>query len=270
MNCAFPGDKGERESNLDQGTCSMCSGSSIKSFGFSDLQFSRKSYYLMSRNRWCDIQNGYKTILEHLLTIWFDSGSIGNLKIILILAGLMIALTSISHEHSSKTNNIQSDHQQECQSLGFCDQYIWSVLRKEDGDELFEVNKNWERFLHHFIVILLYFFQFARSICIRKFLFDCDGSHYLIFKSICMYPIWNINVVVYYEDISSWKLDSFGVQQKDFDLIHQRDNFSEWAHLGLVNYYVIFAPKKPHISKTFCGGFSCRIAKIFSSKLWAW
>ncbi len=64
MNCAFPSDKGERESILDQGTCSMCSGSSIKSFVSSDLQFSRKSWYLISRNRCSDVQNGYKTILE--------------------------------------------------------------------------------------------------------------------------------------------------------------------------------------------------------------
>ncbi len=46
------------------------------------------------------------------LTIWFDSGSTGNLKIIPILAGLMIALTSLFHVNSNKTNNIQSDNQQ--------------------------------------------------------------------------------------------------------------------------------------------------------------
>ncbi len=45
------------------------------------------------------------------LTIWFDSGSSGNLKIIPILAELMIALTSLFHANSNKTNNIQSDHQ---------------------------------------------------------------------------------------------------------------------------------------------------------------
>ncbi len=45
------------------------------------------------------------------LTIWFDSGSSGNLKIIPILAGLMIALTYLFHVNSNKTNNIQSDHQ---------------------------------------------------------------------------------------------------------------------------------------------------------------
>ncbi len=52
----------------------MCSGSSIKSFVSSDLQFSRKSWYLMSRNRCSDVQNGYKTILEcssnHLVRFW--------------------------------------------------------------------------------------------------------------------------------------------------------------------------------------------------------
>ncbi len=74
MNCAFPDDKGERRSNLDQGTCSMCTRSSINSFGSSDLQFSRKTWYLMSRNRSSDIKNGYKMILErssnHLVRFW--------------------------------------------------------------------------------------------------------------------------------------------------------------------------------------------------------
>ncbi len=45
------------------------------------------------------------------LTIWCDSGSSGNLKIIPISAGLMIALTSLFQANSNKTNNIQSDHQ---------------------------------------------------------------------------------------------------------------------------------------------------------------
>ncbi len=44
-------------------------------------------------------------------TIWFDSGSSGNLKIIPILAELMIALTSLFHANPNKTNNIQSNHQ---------------------------------------------------------------------------------------------------------------------------------------------------------------
>ncbi len=52
----------------------MCSGSSIKSIVSSDLQFSRKSWYLMSRNRCSDVKNGYKTILErssnHLVRFW--------------------------------------------------------------------------------------------------------------------------------------------------------------------------------------------------------
>ncbi len=70
---AFPCDKGERESNLDQGTSSMCSGSLIKSFVSSDLQFSCKSWYLMGRNRCSDVQNGYETILEHSSNhlVWF-------------------------------------------------------------------------------------------------------------------------------------------------------------------------------------------------------
>ncbi len=74
MNCAFPGEKGERESNLDQGSCSMCSRSSIKSFGSSDLQFLHKSWYFMNRNQWIDVWNGYKMILErssnHLAWFW--------------------------------------------------------------------------------------------------------------------------------------------------------------------------------------------------------
>ncbi len=66
----------------------------------------------MSMNRCSDVQNGYKKILERSLNIWFVPGSIGNLKIITILAGLMIALTSLFHANSNKTNNnIQSDYQ---------------------------------------------------------------------------------------------------------------------------------------------------------------
>ncbi len=51
------------------------------------------------------------------LTIWFDSGSIGNLKIIPILAGLMIAHTSLFHANSRKQitskvtiNNVKELH----------------------------------------------------------------------------------------------------------------------------------------------------------------
>ncbi len=111
MNCTFPGDKGEREPKIDQGTWSMSSRSSIKSFVSSDLQFLHKTCYFTCRNQWCDINNGYRMILECSLTFWFDSGSIGNLKIIPVLAELMIAFTSLFHSNSNKTNNIQSDHQ---------------------------------------------------------------------------------------------------------------------------------------------------------------
>ncbi len=55
-----------------------------------------------------DIKRSWKVPL----TIWFDPGSSGNLKIIPILAGLMIALTSLFHANSNKTNNIQRHHQQ--------------------------------------------------------------------------------------------------------------------------------------------------------------
>ncbi len=58
----------------------------IKSFGSSDLQFQHKTWYLTSRNQCCDVQNGHKRILESSLTIWFDSGSTDNSKIIPILA----------------------------------------------------------------------------------------------------------------------------------------------------------------------------------------
>ncbi len=110
MNCVFPGDKGEREPIIDQGTWSMCSWFSMKSFGSSDLQFSCNPWYPVGRN-WCsDVQNEYKAILERFHTIWINSGSIGNFKIILILAGLMIVLTSLFHANPYKTNNIQSDH----------------------------------------------------------------------------------------------------------------------------------------------------------------
>ncbi len=97
--------KGKLEMN--QRTWSMCSRSSNKSFWWSDLQFQHKSWYLISRNPCCDIQNGYKTILEFSLNIWFDSGSIGNFKIIPILAGLMIPHTSLFHANLNKLNNIQ-------------------------------------------------------------------------------------------------------------------------------------------------------------------
>ncbi len=66
--------RGKGEPKIDQATCSICSRSSIKSFGSSNLQFSRKSWYFMSRNRCSDVQNGYKTILErssnHLVRFW--------------------------------------------------------------------------------------------------------------------------------------------------------------------------------------------------------
>ncbi len=104
---------GWKKSKIDQGSLSMCSRSSMKSFGSSDLQFLHKTrYFTWCRNQCCDVQNGYKTIVEPSFNNWFNFGSVGNLKIIPILAGLMIALTSISNANSNKTNNIQSYHQQ--------------------------------------------------------------------------------------------------------------------------------------------------------------
>ncbi len=84
----------------------MCSRSSIKSFGSSDLQFLHKIWYLMNRNQCCNIRNGYKMILERSFAIWFNYGIIGNLKIFPILAGLMIAHSSLFHANSNKKNNI--------------------------------------------------------------------------------------------------------------------------------------------------------------------
>ncbi len=103
--------EGKRESKIDEGTCGMCSGSSIKFFNLqifnlhinpsiSRVEIDAVTYRMLIKWSW---------IVP--LTIWFDSGSIGNLKIIPILAGLMIANTSLFHANSNKTNNIQSDHQ---------------------------------------------------------------------------------------------------------------------------------------------------------------
>ncbi len=77
----------------------------------------------MSRNRCSDVQNGYKMILERSFTVWFDSGRIGNLKIIPILAGLMIALTSHFNANSNKTKNIVSDHQHSLSSIDTAENY---------------------------------------------------------------------------------------------------------------------------------------------------
>ncbi len=60
-------------------------------------------------------------------TIWFDSGSSGNLKIIPILAGLMIALTSLFHANSNKTNNIQSDHQHWYSFISIEEMMSWKI-----------------------------------------------------------------------------------------------------------------------------------------------
>ncbi len=70
------------------------------------------------------------------LTIWFDSGSIGNFKIIPILAGLMIACTSLFHANSNKTNNIQSDHQHILSSINAAENYhpINFILRCSNLD----------------------------------------------------------------------------------------------------------------------------------------
>ncbi len=73
MNCAFPGDKSERESKMDQGTWSMCSKSLIKSFGSSHLQFLHKTWYLTSRNRCCNdqmISNNPGKYPYHLVRFW--------------------------------------------------------------------------------------------------------------------------------------------------------------------------------------------------------
>ncbi len=112
MNCAFPGDKGESGTKIDQGTCSMCSRSSSNLF---DLQIF--NFYMNPGILWVGIDAvTYRMDIKRSwnipLTIWFDSGSSGNIKIIPMLAGLMIALTSLFHANSNKTNNIQSDHQQ--------------------------------------------------------------------------------------------------------------------------------------------------------------
>ncbi len=70
--------------------------------------FSCKSWYFMSRNQCCDVQNDIKQSWNVPLTILFDSGSSGNLKIIPILAGLMIALTSLFNANSKHSKQITS------------------------------------------------------------------------------------------------------------------------------------------------------------------
>ena len=57
------------------------------------------------------------------LTIWFNPGSSGNLKIIPILAGLTIVLTFLFHANSNKTNNTQSDHQHSLLSINAAENY---------------------------------------------------------------------------------------------------------------------------------------------------
>ncbi len=97
-----------RHHNRSRSKVYACSGSLKKSFGSLNLQFQHKAWYLTSRNQCCDVQN----VLECSLAIWFDSETMDNFKIIPILAGLMVAHTSIFHSSSIKTNNIQSDHWQ--------------------------------------------------------------------------------------------------------------------------------------------------------------
>ncbi len=94
--------RGKGNQKLGQGLMSMCLGSLIKIFGAKDLQLQHKTCYLTSRNWWRDVQHGYRTILEHFCTTWFDSGNICNFKIISILAGLMIAHTSLFYANSNK------------------------------------------------------------------------------------------------------------------------------------------------------------------------
>ncbi len=71
------------------------------------------------------------------LTIWFDFGSrsIGSLKIIPIVAGLMIALTSLFHANSNKTNNIQSDHQHFVYSI----LWNWYIIQFRLSLEIFRI-----------------------------------------------------------------------------------------------------------------------------------
>ncbi len=112
MICSFPGDKGEREPKTDQGRCSMCSGSSIKPFVSSDLQFSHKSWYLMSRNQCSDVQNGYKTILERSSTQLVRFWKLRQPQDHSNLGWIDDCTYFPFHGNSNKTNNIQSDHQQ--------------------------------------------------------------------------------------------------------------------------------------------------------------
>ncbi len=120
MNCAS---QVYNYQNRSRNKVYACSWSLNKFFGSSNIQFQHKTWNLASRNLCCDVQNEYRTILERSHTICFDTGSIDNFKIIPILAGLMIALTSLFHANSNITNNIQSDHQHSLSSANAAENY---------------------------------------------------------------------------------------------------------------------------------------------------
>ncbi len=120
---ALPVDKGERGTKIDQGTCSMFLRSLIIFFYFQIFNF-----HVNPGISWVGIdavtyRMDIKRPWNFSLTIWLNSGSSGNLGIIPILAGLMIALTSLFNANSNKTNNIQSDHQHSLSSVDAADNY---------------------------------------------------------------------------------------------------------------------------------------------------
>ncbi len=94
------------------------------------------------------------------LIIWFDSGSSGNLKIIPILAGLIIALTSLFHANSNKTNNIQSDHKQWL--------VFWCMLTMT-----FKIFSMYPKNKYSFHLVLHNFWKMNNIITVSKSSFQC-------------------------------------------------------------------------------------------------
>ncbi len=123
MNCAFPGDKGKGDQIwiMEQVVCVQDLESNLL-----DLQI----FNFYTKPGILHIGINHMTSRIHIkrswnvpLTIWFDSGSSVNLKIIPILAGLIIALTSLFHANSNKSNNIQSDHQHSLSNVDAAENY---------------------------------------------------------------------------------------------------------------------------------------------------
>ncbi len=99
----------------DQGTWSMCARFSIKSFGFSDIKFSHKTWSLTSRNRCCDIQNRYRTILERSLAIVVPrlKGTAILEKTVLVICKIydvILCMSKVEREHKAPARHLTFWH----------------------------------------------------------------------------------------------------------------------------------------------------------------